>query len=422
VESVFHWSYRTLPVDAARLFRLLGLAPGADVDVYAAAALLAVSTAEAGRLLGELVRGHLLEEHSQRRFRFHDLLRIFAKRRAEAVDTQDERQRAIRRLVDYYLHTAYTAERLTDPLHDPVAIPLRAPEPGVSTKVFTTTTEALEWHAAESANLLAMVAYVDAHGWHEHAVQFARAMRTGCYIQARWRDYLTVYEVALRAANSIHHEPAQAICHASLAQVSAILSRFEVALDHAAQALRISGRLGDVSGQAFAHRAIAWIHGRSGAHADAIDHCLRGLDLYREVGNREGESDLLNGLGWSYAQLGRYEEALPVCEQAIEVARDIGQPRSEAPALDSLGYVNRSLGDYPRAMENYRLAIEKYTDLGMHHDVAGATNGLGDTYAATGDLPSALAAWRRAIDLLDDPDGPLTRAIHAKIAAGQPEA
>ena len=57
---MFTSSYRALNSAAARLFRLLGLHPGPDVPVVAAASLAAVSPARAQALLAELTRAHLL--------------------------------------------------------------------------------------------------------------------------------------------------------------------------------------------------------------------------------------------------------------------------------------------------------------------------------------------------------------------------
>jgi len=60
VRDVFSWSYRDLPADAARAFRLIGLHPGPDLDRYAAAALTATSPGQAQRLLDLLARAHLI--------------------------------------------------------------------------------------------------------------------------------------------------------------------------------------------------------------------------------------------------------------------------------------------------------------------------------------------------------------------------
>ena len=80
VRAVFSWSYRALSAEAARLFRLLGLHPGPDIAVAAAASLAAVPPGRARTLLAELTRAHLLTEHAPGRYALHDLLRAYASR------------------------------------------------------------------------------------------------------------------------------------------------------------------------------------------------------------------------------------------------------------------------------------------------------------------------------------------------------
>ena len=78
VRAVFSWSCCLLSADAARLFVLLGLHPGPDISVPAAASLAAVPSARAGALLAELAAAHLLSEHRPGRYTAHDLLRAYA--------------------------------------------------------------------------------------------------------------------------------------------------------------------------------------------------------------------------------------------------------------------------------------------------------------------------------------------------------
>ena len=69
IRAVFSWSYRALGPDAARLFRLLGLHPGPDMTVNAAACLAGIA-GQARALLAELTRGNLLTEHRPGRYAF----------------------------------------------------------------------------------------------------------------------------------------------------------------------------------------------------------------------------------------------------------------------------------------------------------------------------------------------------------------
>src|SRR5215467_15823592 len=78
VRAVFSWSTRQLSGEAARMFALLGLHPGPDISIPAAASLAAIAQAAARRLLRELARAHLIAEHAPGRYAFHDLLRAYA--------------------------------------------------------------------------------------------------------------------------------------------------------------------------------------------------------------------------------------------------------------------------------------------------------------------------------------------------------
>jgi DNA-binding SARP family transcriptional activator len=82
LRAVFSWSYRALDAGTARVFRRLGLHPGVEVTLPAAAALLGAGPGEARRQLDRLVSVHLLEQLGRDRYRSHDLLREYAAERA----------------------------------------------------------------------------------------------------------------------------------------------------------------------------------------------------------------------------------------------------------------------------------------------------------------------------------------------------
>jgi hypothetical protein len=109
VRAVFSWSYRYLSPAAARMFRLLGLHPGPDITVDAAASLAAVPAGQARGLLDELAVANLLAEHASGRFACHDLLRAYAGEQARVIDSEEQRRGALTGLFDYYLAAAAAA-------------------------------------------------------------------------------------------------------------------------------------------------------------------------------------------------------------------------------------------------------------------------------------------------------------------------
>jgi DNA-binding SARP family transcriptional activator len=88
--AAFLGSYRLLPAESARLFRLLPRHTGPDLTPAGAAALAGLPVRRARLLLGELAEAHLLTEHTPGRYTLHDLLRAFAAELDGAEDVPAE--------------------------------------------------------------------------------------------------------------------------------------------------------------------------------------------------------------------------------------------------------------------------------------------------------------------------------------------
>ena len=122
VKATFELGYGQLEPAQARAFRLLGLADGPDISLAAAAAVLDLPPEDAEDLLESLVDTSLLESAAPGRYRFHDLVRLYARACAERDEQPPgERDAAMSRLLDFYLATAagvYAIERPGDRLID----------------------------------------------------------------------------------------------------------------------------------------------------------------------------------------------------------------------------------------------------------------------------------------------------------------
>jgi DNA-binding SARP family transcriptional activator len=169
VRGVFSWSQEWLSDPGRRMFRLLGVHPGPDISVAAAASLAGADRAEASRSLAELTRAHLLAEHRPGRYAFHDLLRAYAAEQVTAGGIDGERREAIGRVLDHYRHTANAANRLLQPAGDALAT-ITPPRPGVTPERLAGSAEARAWLHAERRVLLALLALaaddgIDTRGW-----------------------------------------------------------------------------------------------------------------------------------------------------------------------------------------------------------------------------------------------------------------
>ena len=130
VAAAFNLSYADLTEDQQRLFRRLGLHPGADIDAYAAAALDGTDLGAARRGLEALYDQYLIAEPAQGRYRLHDLIREHARALAGRLDPDGDRDEATTRLLDYYQHTAAHAGALIARQARPSSRPRRRRDPG----------------------------------------------------------------------------------------------------------------------------------------------------------------------------------------------------------------------------------------------------------------------------------------------------
>jgi hypothetical protein len=217
VRAVFSWSYTALPPAARRLFRLLGLHPGPDISAAATASLAAVPPAATRQLLAELVRANLLTEHTPCRYTLHDLLRAYATDLAHTHDPTDHRRATVGRILDHYLHTAHTANRLLDPTRDPITLALAPPGPGVAPEQPADDGQALAWLTTEHPVLLAAVRQAAGAGFDTHTWQLTWTLHTFLNRRGHWRDLTTTWQTALPAARRLDHPATQAHAHRGLA-------------------------------------------------------------------------------------------------------------------------------------------------------------------------------------------------------------
>lgn len=409
LRAVLSCSVESLPRPAARLFALLGLVPGPEFGVAAAASLAGVPVAAVRVVLRQLVAAHLVAEPEPgRRYRMHDLLRLYAAERA-AAQAADQAE-ARRRLLDHYLQTSFAANRLLAPFR--AAVTPAPPGQDVSLSTVDDHLQALAWFTAEHADLLAAVRQAADAGEDLHAWQLAWSLATYLDRYAHWQDQVAVHTIALNAAERTGDRCAVAYALRGLASALIWVGRYADArrLLERAIALDCPAEL------AATYRTMARSHAREGAPHLALLCDERALRLHEEAGDRSGQATALNGIGWHYAHLGEPERALPFCEQALGLHQEIGDRHGTAATFDSLGLVHRHLGRYAEAIACYQDAVDLYEELGDRYEMADTMANLGDALKESGQGDQAEAAWLRAVEMLEDLGVPAT-AVKARLQA-----
>lgn len=413
VRSVFSWSYRQLGDLAARMFRLLGIHPGPEISVPAAASLAALPAAQARAALRELSQANLIAERSLGRFVLHDLLHAYATDLALAGDAGEARQ-ASTRMLDHYLHTAQAAACALDAAQDAVASGPAAPD--VRPEPITDCDQALTWFDAEHKVLTAVVGQAARTGFDDHAQRLTWTMVTFCDRRGLWHDLAACQQIALESGRRLGDERGQVQTHLNLGRVYNRLGQTDLARANLERAVELADSIGDDAGQARAHISLSVVHESTGNRRESLNSSLRALELAQSAGLSALAAMACNNVGYNHAKLGDYNQALRYCLLALEDQRKAGSSASlEASAWDSLGYVYHELGDYALATDSYQRAIALFGELGASYLLAKTLDQLGDTYQAAGDAQAALDTWKQAVAVLEDLAHPDAGQVRRKL-------
>ena len=400
VREVFSWSYRQLSQPAALMFRLLGLHPGPDITVAAAASLGGTGRTQARRALAELTGAHLLTEHVPGRFTGHDLLRAYAAELTAEGESQADRDLARRRLGDHYLHTAAAAGRRLCPARP--AVVLGAAQPGTVPEKFASYAEALGWFSAEHQVLLAVADAAAAAGGDASAWQLPVLLTDYLNLEGHWHDLAALGQAALAAAEQAGDGLGRAHAHASIGVANLRVGCYGTARSHLLRASSLFRAAGATAWQARNHLTVGVLFDRQGRYDKARRQAERALSLYQDLGYRAGEAHALMNLGWHLANLGDGPAALAHSRRALDLNREVGNPVGEAYAWDNLGYAMHLLGDDAEAIACYRRALKVLREVKDRAAQGEVLARLGDIYSAVGNNAMAKAVWRRALAILEE--------------------
>ncbi|PRX47410.1 tetratricopeptide repeat protein [Nonomuraea fuscirosea] len=368
VRTVFSWSYRYLPPDAARLFKLLGLNPGHDISHAAVSALLGNGPRQTASLIRALAGAHMIQRTQPHRITMHDLLRSYARERA-AEDPEPERRQALQRLLDHYLSMALDAtDKLLPSEPQRLLLDIKATERQVVS--LANAQQSREWFDAERANLVAMTAYAARHGWPRLAGQLSTVMWYYLSVGAHRSDALAVHTHALQAARNHHDQVAEG---------------------------RALGNLG----------LTYWQLGR---HRDASAYFTSALAIFKEIGDVEREGNALNNLGVAAEAMGNYPTATTYYQQALIVHGRLGDRVGEGIALDNLGNIAYRKGEYDQALARHHDALLVFEEVGDDQRKGVCLNNMGNAFLRIGDRRQATSCQRQALAL--------ARSTHDRVGEG----
>lgn len=380
-------SYQGLDPAARTMLRRLGTLDAPDVAAWAGAALLDTSVSEAEDLLERLVDVHLLDvvgqdARGQLRYRFHDLVRVYARERAQAEESAAERA-ALARALGGWLGLAEQAHcnwcggnYLL--VHGGETRWL--PDGGTVRRLVA---DPLGWLETERLAIAASVrqaarAGLDEFCW-DLAVTAATLYRARCY----YDDWRETHEQALAACRRAGNRRGQAAVLLGLGEVDLSVDRYEQAAVHLEEARRRFAEVGDIHGRGLALYLTASVDRNHGHLAVALERCERAYAALRTVGDRGGEVHALRWIGLLHLEMGRPELAQGYLEQALATASKAGR-RLQPPVLHWLGEAHLRQGRLDRAEEAFRRALELMRRTGNRVGQPYVLCGLGVAYLRQG--------------------------------------
>ncbi len=418
VRAVFSWSYNLLRGPAARMFRLLGLHPGPDISLAAAASLAGLPPADAAGLLRELTGAHLIEDRVPGRYGFHDLLRAYAAEQAAVVDGGPRCRAVVERALDHYLYTGHTAARLLYPGRELITLAPRLP--GVRPEALADYPAALAWFTAEHQTLLAACTQAVREGLDRHAWQLPWAMMHFLDWTGHWAELAAVESSALAAARRLGDLDGQAHAHCDLARAYVRTFRLDEARLQLRLALSLREQIGGDAARGRIHLDISQVAHKQGDLQEALGEAELSLALFRSGGTKAGQARALNNIGWIHAALGDSAQAVEHCQQALALNREIGNRPGEAASLDSLGFAYLGLGRYAEATECCGAAQELLHTLGDRYTRAVALVHLGDAQCGSGHRAAAGQSWQLALEILEDLQHAEAAGVRARLAGTWP--
>lgn len=396
-------TYDAVSEEARRLFRRLAILDTHVFSAWTSAALLDKPLIESQDLLDDLADAQLVETTGvgrgvHARYRFHDLIRVFARERLAAEESPAQRTAALARVLSGLLFLTAAArhrEYGTDALIRSDAARWSLPANVVDQIV----AEPLSWFERERLVLVSGIRQAANAGFTDLcwnlAVNAVPFFESRVYLDD-WRE---THEIALEATTQAGDVRGRALVLHWMGTLCVNEQRFVDAQRHFEEAAALFLELGDDQGMAVATRNIGFIHRMSGRLEEAVRQYERSLEIFRRCGDEVAAAYTLHNLAQLRLECDDLDGAMPLLSEALLLSRSGGSRRVSAQVLHRMGHAYLQANDLPRALEAFDEALSIVRDIGDPTGEAYALHGLGVAHLRQSRHAEADAALRRALDL-----------------------
>jgi tetratricopeptide (TPR) repeat protein/transcriptional regulator with XRE-family HTH domain len=400
-------SYDGLGETEQRAFRLLGLLEVPDFASWMLAALLDISAPDAEEVTDHLADAQLLDTigedaTGQLRYRFHDLVRLYARERLLADETLATRRAALERTLQTYFERAWAAVR---------QLRLRPPElPGATAPTFPPDPQgelaaSYQWLATEHTGLAVSLDQAWREGLGGIGQALTRLLADFFEVYACWDEWERTHEVAVRAARRAGDRHAEASLLRGLGDLRRFQKRLPEAVEFCTQSNAIFRELGDTGGEVDSLTGLGRTYRRQDRLADAASCFERSLDLCRGLDDPEREAKAMLFFAKVRRQQGRFEEALALLTSCREIFGSVNSCGYVAYSDLMIGIMYSERSEFDQATDYLEQALTFAKSLGDPRweayallNLAVAAEGRGLRNEARRDLEQSLAMFQEAGD------------------------
>lgn len=350
VRAAFALSYRQLSPQAQTVFRRSCLADGPDFSPQTAALLTDLPTRTAARYAEDLVDAGLLQSHpTADRYRYHDLLRLFAAEQLAEEDGPEEIARAEDRAARWTLRRATAAALHFEAEYGSAAGQGDAegdPDPATAP---VGRDRARAWLEEERAQWLGALRHAQSTGRHRQVIDAAEAMHWFSDATMDWELWAEVFRRAADSARALGstREMAVQLNYLAWARNMCVFD-YVGALAAADTALEAAREAGDELQVGWALGYGAGALQRLGRIGEAVARLRSSVAQFAGLScgdSRLAELTALNALGQVLRMDGRPEEALAIHRRSETLCRAGIPGRPTGVSNSYLALVSQNVGN-----------------------------------------------------------------------------
>jgi len=379
-----------LVAEDRRLLRLLSLAQGTTLPGWLAGTLLDDRRPFPSDLLEPLVDVQMLdvvgvESTGGFRYRFHEVIRVFAREQLAAHERPQSRRAAVERMLGGWLSLAEQAHRRIyggdfTVLHG-AAPRWRLPR----TCEDELLVNPLDWLDGEQLNLCQAVQQAAEEEMHELSWDLATTLVTLFEVRGCHEQWERTHRQGLTAVRAAGNERGTAALLSSLGSLYLSRSRYEESYAVLREALALFERAGERHGLALCRRDLALLDRIHGHDRSALELYRTALADFDQVGDVVGRAAVLTQRAHIRMRHGEDDLARAELDEALSSYSSVGYVGGQARALRRVGQVLVQRGEHDAGVRTLTQALELCRDGG---DVIGEGRLLRD-------LGNAMAAMRR---------------------------